>query len=80
MIARLGSWLRRAGGRRSDPVHVLYAGLAQHRSVPYMCRMSRLNLVLTEPQKRWLEREAKRLGLSIGELLRRIIDQVREAK
>lgn len=41
---------------------------------------TRLNLVLTEPQKRWLEREAKRLGLSIGELIRRILDNARDAK
>jgi hypothetical protein len=26
----------------------------------------------------WLQREAKRIGITIGELLRRIIDQVRE--
>jgi len=28
----------------------------------------------------WLKREAKRLGVTVGELLRRIIDQVRDGK
>lgn len=40
---------------------------------------SRLNLNLTEPQWRWLREEAKRLGVSLAELVRRIIDQHREA-
>ena len=37
----------------------------------------RLNITVTPPQQSWLTREAKRLGITIGELLRRIIDQVR---
>lgn len=32
----------------------------------------------TEPQWQWLEQEAKRLGISIPELLRRIIDEARK--
>ena len=40
----------------------------------------RLNITVTPPQQTWLQREAKRLGLSIGELLRRIIDQTRSGK
>jgi hypothetical protein len=40
----------------------------------------RLTVTLTEPQLTWLEREAKRLGLSLGELLRRIIDTTRGSK
>jgi hypothetical protein len=33
----------------------------------------------TEPQVQWLEAEAKRLGISVAELVRRIIDQARGA-
>jgi hypothetical protein len=40
----------------------------------------RLNITVTPPQQSWLQREAKRLGLTVGELLRRIIDQVRGGK
>lgn len=40
----------------------------------------RLSVGLTPPQHSWLTREAKRLGLTIGELLRRIIDQARDSK
>lgn len=36
--------------------------------------------MLTEPQLRWLEREAKRLDVSISEFIRRLIDTAREAK
>ena len=38
-----------------------------------------MNLHLQEPQLTWLRREAKRLGLTIGELIRRIIDTARSA-
>ncbi len=31
----------------------------------------------TQPQLEWLEAEAKRLGISIPELVRRLIDQAR---
>jgi hypothetical protein len=40
--------------------------------------MERITISLPPPQMTWLQREAKRLGVTIGELLRRIIDQVRE--
>ena len=32
----------------------------------------------TDPQTAWLKAEARRIGITIGELLRRIIDQRRE--
>lgn len=32
---------------------------------------------LTEPQSEWLETEALRVGLSVAELLRRIVDEHR---
>lgn len=34
----------------------------------------------TEPQLEWLEAEAKRLGISVPELVRRLIDQARGKK
>lgn len=38
-------------------------------------------VVLTAPQLAWLEREAKRLGgISVNELVRRIVDKERENK
>jgi hypothetical protein len=40
----------------------------------------RLNITVTVPQLAWITREAKRLGVTVGELLRRIIDEVRGAK
>jgi hypothetical protein len=42
--------------------------------------MQRLNLVLSDPQKSWLERQAAKLGISIQEFMRRIIDAARESK
>jgi hypothetical protein len=39
--------------------------------------MERLSFALPEDTLRWLHREAKRLGISIGELLRRFIDEKR---
>ena len=33
----------------------------------------------TEPQFQWLTREAKRMGVSIAELVRRLIDNARGA-
>lgn len=42
--------------------------------------MERISISLPPPQMSWLQREAKRLGVTIGELLRRIIDQVRDSK
>jgi hypothetical protein len=42
--------------------------------------MDRISLSIPSPQMSWLKREAKRLGVTVGELLRRIIDQVRDGK
>jgi hypothetical protein len=41
--------------------------------------MQRMSISLTVQQVAWLRREAKRLGITIGELLRRLIDQTRGA-
>ena len=40
--------------------------------------MERLSISFTDQQLVWLAREAKRLGVSIGELVRRLVDQYRE--
>ena len=45
-----------------------------------MGAMQRLTAHLTETQLAWLKREARRLGLTVADLLRRIIDTAREAK
>ncbi len=34
----------------------------------------------TQPQLEWIEAEAKRLGISVPELVRRLIDQARNGK
>lgn len=39
--------------------------------------MTRIGVSFAEPQLSWLTAEAKRLGITIGELLRRIVDQAR---
>lgn len=36
--------------------------------------MDRITVSLSPPQMLWLKREARRLGVSLGELLRRILD------
>ena len=38
---------------------------------------SKRSVVFSDPQMKWLEHEAKKLGISVGELLRRIIDERR---
>jgi hypothetical protein len=45
-----------------------------------MAAMARLNLSIPVPQIVWLQAEAERLGISAGELVRRIIDQHRETQ
>ena len=35
------------------------------------------SVVLTEPQRKWIIAEAKRLGISDAEVIRRAIDEVR---
>jgi hypothetical protein len=42
-------------------------------------RMRKNAFSLTPQQVEWLHEEAKRLGISISELLRRIIDERRQA-
>jgi hypothetical protein len=42
-----------------------------------MATMARLNLSISEPQLSFLNAEAERLGISVGELARRIIDEYR---
>ena len=47
----------------------------------YYCGgMERRAIHLTDAQLAWLKREAKRLGITIADLVRRIIDMAREAK
>jgi hypothetical protein len=36
------------------------------------------SIVFTKPQMAWLKKEAKRLDVTIAEVIRRIIDQYRE--
>lgn len=36
-------------------------------------------VLLTEPQEIWLRAEAARLGISVSELIRRILDAARES-
>ncbi len=45
-----------------------------------MAAMARLNLSIPIPQIVWLQTEAERLGISGGELVRRIIDNYRETQ
>jgi hypothetical protein len=45
-----------------------------------MSAKPRTSVVLTDPQMAFLEAEAARLGITLGELVRRIVDQYREAK
>jgi hypothetical protein len=40
----------------------------------------RRSVALTEPQTSFLREEAARLGITVGELLRRIIDEYRNKK
>jgi hypothetical protein len=41
---------------------------------------SRQSVTLTIPQLAFLKKEAKRLGISVSDLIRRIIDDYREEK
>jgi hypothetical protein len=40
---------------------------------------TRQSVTLTKPQKSFLKRDSDRLGISISDLIRRIVDQYREA-
>ena len=50
-----------------------------HTSGAYLVHTMRMSVTLSDPQNRWLKAEAKKLGLSVGELLRRIVDEKRAA-
>jgi len=39
-----------------------------------------ISISFTAPQLTYLRKEARRLGISLAELLRRIVDQFREAR
>ena len=41
-------------------------------------QLSQISVGFTQPQLQWLRSEARRLGLNIAELVRRIIDACRE--
>lgn len=43
-------------------------------------QMERLSFSIPSVQMAWLRTEAERLGVSLGELLRRIIDELRHPK
>ncbi len=45
-----------------------------------MAATARLSINLTPPQHAYLKAEAERLGITVADLIRRIIDQHREAK
>ena len=42
--------------------------------------MRQISIALTKPQLQWLNREANRFHITMAEVLRRIIDEKREAK
>ena len=45
-----------------------------------MPTQNRRNLYFTDPQLAWLDAEAKRLGITFNELVRRIVDERRGAR
>jgi hypothetical protein len=57
-------------------------GVDATRSGAYilLMRTRKQSVVLTEPQLQFLKAEAERLGISVSDLIRRIIDQHREKK
>lgn len=42
--------------------------------------MNKRMISFTEPQEAYLKQEAERLGISVSDLVRRIVDQHRESK
>ena len=47
-----------------------------------LCRMAappRMSIVLSAPLRTWLHEEAVRLGITVSELIRRLLDQARGA-
>lgn len=51
-----------------------------HKGTVLVMKMPRQMVQFTVPQKEWLGEEALRLGVSVAELLRRIIDEYRAGK
>jgi len=45
-----------------------------------MSKMARQMVQFTLPQKEFLKKKAKELGISVADLVRRIIDEYRESK
>jgi hypothetical protein len=65
------------------PIGVSCDGLTYALCVPYVVRMAtmyRTMISLTGPQTEFLKKEAARLGISVSDLLRRIVDAYREPK
>lgn len=46
----------------------------------YVGRMHRTNIYLTERQEKMLQKEATKLGISMAELIRRVLDTYLERK
>ena len=66
----------RANAAHAYRISLDYDAVATHIRV---MANTRINIVVTKPQLLWLEREAKRLGIRVGEVIRRLLDQVRDA-
>ena len=45
-----------------------------------MTTTHRQSVSLTAPQAAWIAQQAQKLGISVADLIRRIIDQYRESK
>jgi hypothetical protein len=60
----------------------IYSALDTDINVVHMWCMEtpRQSITFTIPQLNFLKKEAKRLGISVSDLIRRIIDQYREGK
>lgn len=39
----------------------------------------RQSVVFTEPQLKWLQKRAKELGITVSDLIRRLVDEARDA-
>lgn len=42
--------------------------------------MKKQSITFTDPQISWLEKEARKLGISVSDAVRRVIDQVRQSR
>jgi hypothetical protein len=54
-------------------------GVTNHAYMDPMSDTARRSVALTKPQLSFLHKEAKRLGITVSDLIRRIIDQFRGA-